>query len=44
MEEILELLECKICGLKSKCLTRHIPCKHNITCDEYRKLYNVKKE
>lgn len=38
-----EFLECKICSYRAKELTGHIIKQHNITPDQYKKDYNVKR-
>jgi len=37
------MLTCKICGLKATNLITHIVRTHKMSCDEYKKKYNVKK-
>lgn len=32
-------VECRVCGVKRSNLSRHINCKHNMTCEEYHEAY-----
>lgn len=36
-----EYVTCAICGDRKKCLSVHLKYKHNMSCEEYREIYNL---
>jgi len=41
MSEVDSTLECALCGMRSNNLATHITRTHKISCDEYKKVYNL---